>query len=101
MDIALDENLDLLIKDGDIVFIEHDEQHLQDVRCAVRSGVGEWFFYPPLGIGINQLIQSDLGPHETMELKRRATMNLKFLNIDGTISYKQKSGKLDVEVVLK
>jgi len=28
-------------------------------------------------------------------------MNLKFLNIDGTISYKQKSGKLDVEVVLK
>lgn len=50
-DYLLDDNGDLLIKDGDFVVGPSDNQHIQDI---LQSFQGEWKQFPLTGAGILQ-----------------------------------------------
>jgi hypothetical protein len=54
-DFLLDENGDLLIKDGDFVIGESDSQHVFDI---ITSFIGEWKQYPNVGVGIMQYLKA-------------------------------------------
>lgn len=54
-DIILDDNNDLLIKNGDFVIRESDSQHIQ---LIIESAFGSWKQFPLCGVGINKYIKS-------------------------------------------
>lgn len=55
-DILLDENNDLLIKDGDFVIGESDNEHIKSILIANK---GEWKEFPELGVGMEELLNDD------------------------------------------
>lgn len=55
-DILLDENNDLLIKDGDFVVGDSQEQ---EVAAIIRANQGEYKNDPVIGAGLYRMIQSN------------------------------------------
>lgn len=49
-DILLDENLDLIIENGDFKIGASDQQHQEAI---IRTWTGQWKEFPFLGVGIN------------------------------------------------
>lgn len=61
-DYLLDENGDLLIKDGDFVVGPSDDQHIEDI---IQSFPGEWKQFPIIGCAIIADIKTQ-HPQNTM-----------------------------------
>lgn len=57
-DYLLDENGDLLFKDGDLVVGESDEQHIKD---TLNAEPGWWKQYPTDGVGIRRYLGAPSG----------------------------------------
>ncbi len=89
-DILLDENNDLLEKDGDFVIGDSNDQN---VKLLLLANPGEFKQYPLIGFGIRQMHNGKL----TAEAKRNINLTLA---LDG---YKARSivltnGKLTIDV---
>ncbi len=91
-DIMLDENQDLLIRNGDFVISESDEQHIHTIMHANK---GDFKQHPAIGVAITSLLNStfkarDIKRAIKVELERDGysdvdidlNMNLKTLNIN-------------------
>jgi hypothetical protein len=70
-DFLLDDNGDLLIKDGDFVIGFSDNQHQLDILVATK---GEFKEYPELGVGISEMLSDD----DFMDLLIEAKKNLEY-----------------------
>ena len=62
-DIQLDDNGDLLIRNGDFVIGASDNQHIQDI---INASVGWWKEFPLVGVGIANY-QSSSGAQQQLE----------------------------------
>ena len=94
-DYILDENGDLLIKNGDFVVGLSDDQHIEDI---ITSFQGEYKEFPFTGAGIlTSLNASDArnAINKVKEQLQAAGYSLTLLNI-----YVDKSGKLRIEFPL-
>lgn len=69
-DFLLDQDGDLLIRDGDFAVGESDDQHIEDIITAFP---GWWKQFPLLGVGIFQNIKSSQNPQD---LERSIKINL-------------------------
>lgn len=67
LDIALDEDNELIIKDGDIVIGDSRYQH---VKHLLESEKGFWKFSPQSGVGMMNLINDEFSPEEVLRLVR-------------------------------
>lgn len=94
-DILTDEDGDLLIKDGDIVIGDSDNQHQEDIILANK---GEYKETPEIGVGIFQMLSDDDPMSVLIEIKKNLqydgmqVKNVKYedngkITIDG--SYKE------------
>jgi len=69
-DITLDDNLDLIIENGDFKVSDSDMQHIQLI-CI--TDLGHWKQFPLLGVGIEKYIASS---GQTDALKRNINIQL-------------------------
>ena len=90
-DFLLDENGDLLIKNGDFVIGESDNQHQLDILLATK---GEFKEFPEIGVGISEMLSDDdfveflIEAKKNLEYDGMKINNIEFLpdgklNIDG------------------
>jgi hypothetical protein len=71
-DIILNDQGDLLIKDGDFVVGESDQQHVELLLSATK---GSFLQYPTIGVGLaNYVNKQDV---DMAELRRAIEVNLK------------------------
>lgn len=89
-DLLLDENGDLLIKDGDFVIGESDNQHQLDILLAEK---GEFKEFPELGVGIQEMLSDD----EFVEFLIEAKKNLEYDGMDINNIEFTKDGKLKID----
>lgn len=68
-DIALDENNDLIIRNGDLVVADSLDQ---EVGLILQSNQGQWRQHPLLGPSLTSLIKSN----DISKLKRRIKIHL-------------------------
>jgi hypothetical protein len=64
-DILLDENYDLIIKDGDLLVAESTEQHQ---RCILMANKGQFKQVPDVGVGINEWLNKESNLEELSTL---------------------------------
>lgn len=76
-DITLDENLDLLIEDGDFVISDSIQQ---EILLLINTSVGSWKQSPLMGVGIQYYLRS---AGQGQSLRRNINVNLE---ADGLIS---------------
>ena len=67
-DILLDENDDLLIRNGDFVIGESDNQHQQHILIANK---GEYKESPEVGVGISKMLNDDSYDEMMIEMKKQ------------------------------
>lgn len=72
-DILLDDDFDLLIKNGDLVIGDADEQHLQ---LIVLLEPGQIRYSPLTGIGISKKLLSPLTLSKQDQIRREAYLQL-------------------------
>ncbi len=93
-DLLLDENYDLLIKDGDFVI---DDSSQQDIDLIIQSIKTEWKQHPEIGFGISDYLKkttSDLN-----RFKRDLKVALETDNIkDAIIKISSDLRELEIEV---
>lgn len=93
-DIILDDNFDLLFKNGDLVIAESDEQHLQLIMLLEQ---GQLRYSPLTGVGITKKIKSLLTQQSQNQTRKNIYLQL---TIDGyqagtsTVSF-------DNEIIIK
>lgn len=66
IDILDDSDGDLLIRNGDIVFGNSDQQHIQDILIAQK---GHYTQSPAVGIGIESYLKGNTGEKLRREIK--------------------------------
>lgn len=66
-DIMLDENNDLIIKDGDLVIGDSRYQH---VKHLLEAEKGFYKFSPQSGVGMMNLLHDEFQPEEILRLVR-------------------------------
>jgi len=90
-DILLDEDLDLLIVNGDLVIGESDLQHIE---LIARSNTGDWKENPTFGVNIRKAINDEGGytaAKHTLQLQLEADgATVASISIDS-------SGKLTID----
>lgn len=74
-DLVLDENLDLKIKNGDVVF---DEATMQTLENVLDTNKGEWKDNVRLGVGIKKYLAAN---NSINELRGEIIENLKRVDI--------------------
>lgn len=67
-DILLDENNDMAIVDGDFVIGRSDEQNQ---HLIIASNKGEWKAHPEVGVGIQNMLNSDEYTEILIEIKKQ------------------------------
>ena len=88
-DLLLNKNGDLLIKNGDFVIGESDNQHQLDILLAEK---GEFKEYPEIGVGIQEMLSDDDFVEFLIETKKNLEYDgMKINNIEFTAN-----GKLNV-----
>lgn len=76
-DILLDDNFDLLFKNGDFVIDDADAQHIELIALLEP---GQIRYSPLTGLGISRRLQSPMGLSQRDALRRAAYLQLE---IDG------------------
>lgn len=89
-DILLDENNDVLIKDGDFVIGRSDEQHQAHIIIANK---GEYKAHPEVGVGIQDMLNNDDYTEILIEVKKQLQYDGMRIN---NVTYGQ-NGKLNID----
>lgn len=95
-DILLDENGIPVIKDGDYVVAESDEQHIQDIFL---SDSGVWRDAVVLGIGILGYVNAPNSLEEKSKLERTTRANLEYDGISERIAFLEQEVKSIKKVI--
>jgi len=78
-DIALDENGDLLILNGDFVVLPSDDMHIEHI---MRSAKGEWREHPAIGVAILKYLNSTGQIDDRVGLLQSIRRQLEYDNFD-------------------
>lgn len=77
LDIALDNNNDLQIANGDFVIDYSDEVHVENI---LKSSKGEWKQYPLLGVALYKKIFMPTSELQLVSLKKNIKIQLEYDN---------------------